>query len=843
VSVDWTGVADRLDDLAREESWSGQVVPRDGQRRALAAIAERLRRGQGALLLADEVGMGKTLIAAALIKAVKDVGGRSAVVIPPGLGSQWLGELRRLDQHDRTLLPLRSFWTFIKSYESSGSGQGGASSVVDRRLQREWPQESWADEKVVLISHNLANIRRTEYTTPWYEGLGHAAARVLDGRRAYTREEAERVCRAMAEDIIGCLGKRDQNALQAAFEHADEMEKTWLTMSRGLGRFDLIVIDEAHKARGVETSLTRVLNCLTWKASGVFRLGMTATPVELGTSQWTDTLRRLAVPQETLLALGQIIEEYENSVRRLQQGEALTKDSVERFRIVAEEFESKLSPWVLRRDKREDAFLRRFYDLHGSHREIRPAMVGFADMALDWKRAFLATEALSMMKEHRLSPSERRLRLSLPDGRGLGGLDEILEVEPEPASVSEPQQLWSSLARQILGRGHSALFSHPAIIRAVEEIETAVRDAHKVLVFGRYTKPIRALTFLLDAREMVRRLCGEDVVENRWPQSTLGVLDPEREGALTMALADPLVNTVGLDRSAVNEQLKARADIYATARKSNLEAMRAALQRRQAVDTDAAVLLSRWQAEGQDSSTGTNAVLLLAALEDQRPRVDRHQPWTEEALIGAYQSLVREIAAGSDDDDAKEEFEARLKDHLDVFSGREGNFARLMNGGTAAQTRRLLQAAFNREASWPQVLVAQSMVGREGLNLHGACRMVVMLHLEWNPAHVEQQIGRVDRIDSRWEREAHQFTEAAGGACVVPKILVRPIVVEGTYDDHHWAVLRQRWDSMRAQLNGDVLPNVDCDPSDTERNALIGAARAAAPDLAPPPIPSAIGTR
>jgi SNF2 family DNA or RNA helicase len=50
------------------------------------------------------------------------------------------------------------------------------------------------------------------------------------------------------------------------------------------------------------------------------------------------------------------------------------------------------------------------------------------------------------------------------------------------------------------------------------------------------------------------------------------------------------------------------------------------------------------------------------------------------------------------------------------------------------------------------VLVAQSVVGREGLNLHRACRTVILLHPEWNPGVVEQQIGRVDRLSSYWEQ-------------------------------------------------------------------------------------------
>lgn len=59
-----------------------------------------------------------------------------------------------------------------------------------------------------------------------------------------------------------------------------------------------------------------------------------------------------------------------------------------------------------------------------------------------------------------------------------------------------------------------------------------------------------------------------------------------------------------------------------------------------------------------------------------------------------------------------------------------------------------VQLAFNRSHSMPRVLVAQSMAGREGLNLHRACCHVLLLHPEWNPGVVEQQIGRIDRVCS-----------------------------------------------------------------------------------------------
>lgn len=59
----------------------------------MLALAERI--GEHGVVLADEVGMGKTRIAVELIGAVNEAGGRAAIIAPPGLGYQWQDELKR----------------------------------------------------------------------------------------------------------------------------------------------------------------------------------------------------------------------------------------------------------------------------------------------------------------------------------------------------------------------------------------------------------------------------------------------------------------------------------------------------------------------------------------------------------------------------------------------------------------------------------------------------------------------------------------------------------------------------------------------------------------------------
>ena len=166
------------------------------------------------------------------------------------------------------------------------------------------------------------------------------------------------------------------------------------------------------------------------------------------------------------------------------------------------------------------------------------------------------------------------------------------------------------------------------------------------------------------------------------------------------------------------------------------------------------------------------------------------------------------------------------------FGVSRGGFARLMYGGTSHASRRIIQAGFNRQDSHPRVLVAQSMVGREGLNLHQACRIVVLLHPEWNPGVVEQQIGRVDRVGSLWSTMLAQAAASGVPSDELPRIMVKPVIFRGTYDEHNWGVLMERWNDLRAQLHGVVIPHNHAG-GDDEMLSIIQELSKAAPTFSP----------
>ena len=78
-----------------------------------------------------------------------------------------------------------------------------------------------------------------------------------------------------------------------------------------------------------------------------------------------------------------------------------------------------------------------------------------------------------------------------------------------------------------------------------------------------------------------------------------------------------------------------------------------------------------------------------------------------------------------------------------------------LHGGMTSVERAAVQAAFNRDGG--RLLATDAAA--EGLNLQGRCRVVVNFELPWNPARLEQRIGRIDRMGQ--QRPVHAITITA----------------------------------------------------------------------------------
>jgi hypothetical protein len=120
----------------------------------------------------------------------------------------------------------------------------------------------------------------------------------------------------------------------------------------------------------------------------------------------------------------------------------------------------------------------------------------------------------------------------------------------------------------------------------------------------------------------------------------------------------------------------------------------------------------------------------------------------------------------------------------DILDGplRSVRFVRHTRDG---ESREQLREAFNTPL-YPMILVANEVM-QEGLDLHKHCRRVVHHDLLWNPAQIEQRIGRIDRLGSLTERLRK------GGANATLDVLY-PIIC-GTIDQRMYRTVkgREKW--------------------------------------------------
>jgi hypothetical protein len=374
---------------------------------------------------------------------------------------------------------------------------------------------------------------------------------------------------------------------------------------------------------------------------------------------------------------------------------------------------------------------------------------------------------------------------------------------------------------------------HPRILAAVKEIEDWTRRREKVLVFGVFLRPMRFLRDVLNVRQALRAADAGRPIAHA-VHSDAGLLgialrQLERlraEGALTGRLSTSDGAEMG---RALTESHKA------------YERLREKVRRR------AKKPVVVWQADrsilggapvDRELARALEDHLVSFVLDDFLATTSESDEVTDERFETLAAEFVEErlrpVLGELGDEEVDEEQSVLRQEALRALlkddDGRQSFHARLLQGDTRWETRRYLQAAFNRPGASPSVLIAQSQVGREGLNLHESCRVVVQFHAEWNPAILEQQIGRVDRKGSLWERRARTWL-AEGAQGEPPFIEVRQLIFEGTYDAFQWDRVMRRQHVFDASLFGSLLPVDAWDRVPTDR---LKEVLTAAPSFRPP---------
>ncbi|MGV3520267.1 helicase-related protein [Luteitalea sp.] len=904
MTFSWARAASALRTLVAEDAAKQREEQHldEGQRASLTWMAERLP--QSGVVLADEVGTGKTRIACAVVHAVLEAGGRAAVAVPHGLMHQWIAESRKLRADSPAPKELTTFTEFLREVSPN---QASWKDLSPRPKESEW----W------LISHGFRAplVRSNSYV--WRAALPAFVELQLasrsereDGRMRIGKLQREMenaraswwgwngMARIASEVAPRVRGRRDlrkrmealpplnvsswnNDALLAQFANGgDGRPLTEELLGLWLGEFDLLVIDEAHKSRGavdVEDSalgavsgtvLARLVDALLKQPENGRRLCLTATPMELELSQWLDLLGRArsGLNQERGR---QVVKRLHDAASRA----AVAPDEGSRLDelcAAARDFTKTLSPHVTRRRRDEDPLVTSFREgavlpegLPHPHRRLRRVQIGWTETVGEssrWLDVLFAAECMSQsargltLKDTAEWPrAVRDAYTKLSAGHvsiDLSETSELLRV-PEPGVVDDHTRGKIARAaywyrrlrdgrRRVLegmqsmnGPELDADAEHPRVLAAVKEIEGWTLKREKVLVFGVFLRPLRLLRDVLNVRQALRAAdAGRPIAHAVHSDAALlgiALRQLERlraEGVLSGRLA--------MGNGA--EVRRALADSHRAYERLRDKVRRRAKKPVVAWRSDRSLLggapVDR-ELEGALEDHLVSFILddfLATTSESDEVTDERFGALTTEFVDERLRPLLGELGGEDVDEEQAVLRQESLRALLADDDGRQSFHARLLQGATRWETRRYLQAAFNRPGASPWVLIAQSQVGREGLNLHESCRVVVQFHAEWNPAVLEQQIGRVDRKGSLWEQRAQKWlTDGAHGE--PPFIEVRQLVFEGTYDAFQWDRVMRRQHVFDASLFGSLLPEDAWHRIPEDR---MGDLRRSAPSFRPP---------
>lgn len=340
MSFSWATAAARLREMVAAEAAkpAGSQHLDEGQRASLRWIAQRIQ--ESGVVLADEVGTGKTRIACALVHAVLDAGGRAAVVVPRSLMHQWARESRALRPDGPEP---RRLTTLVEHFHEPPPLKDTWASRSPRPDQPEWwlishgfraplvRRNVWRAALPALVALELATrAEREDGRTrlgKLERKLEHALeSRSVSGRRwnAMARIAAEvaprvrrrRDLRRRIEALppLNVTSWNNDALLEAFGPQGDGRPVTEELLGLWLGELDLLVIDEAHKGRteaSTEASteanaddtphgpgpvkgsvLARLVDVILKQPDHGRRLCLTATPMELEPSQWAHLLAR-----------------------------------------------------------------------------------------------------------------------------------------------------------------------------------------------------------------------------------------------------------------------------------------------------------------------------------------------------------------------------------------------------------------------------------------------------------------------------------------------------------------------------------------------------------------------
>jgi superfamily II DNA or RNA helicase len=795
----------------------------DSQKNSLFALNFQLRE-HGAII-ADEVGTGKTRIACALIDYISNIkNGRVAVVIPRGLITQWLKELRSFTELNPIIIT--NFKNLIDSYvEITTTNRPVFISQTFRYPIVKLGSDEWKYLFLALVLY----LKKSEKNFDDFRSFARGKAVEFIRRSSNNINKTEVSLVQWAQYFVDkkyLFFNQQVRTLQEKYPFNFGDESSFHSNAPGykmmvndvlpkmLGFFDLIVVDEAHKGKGCDSiinNLLKIINAEKSKLANQRILGMTATPIELHEDQWIQLLERIKVEDDKCKEIKKIIKNYSSSFRALTNLKTISDKQFLDFQQRSKDFENNVGKYVTRREKEIDPkYLERINAVRVGihpHREYKTEFIRFCDLkAPESKKWVFLHECLSqackgMSLRQKGRPNDENDN-SLDVYEGIKRLDSYFSrghirsfdigkifTEENKNKVSDNFKFERA---KFFGEKWIAieqpLFRHPKIRKAIEIIENYTKKNEKILVFGCFSGSIKTLERCLNARYILKRISDNKIA--RIPEDFFR--DKEQKDIFEFEASDLQIDVpsesvlISNDNEYEKKRKKIRERVDAILK--NNEVVRALNSAdEQIIEKTKRLITAR----------ATDEILYSGDLDF-------------DSLI---KELLREVASDSkivkeneEKSDITKEEELSIQKILNsvpdkALSGSE--YAMILDGSTDFLRRSIIQTEFNRLNGFPRVLIAQSQVGKEGLNLHEACSVVLLFNADWNPGVIEQQIGRVDRLKSHWEKKKNEWLETSSSEGR-PVIEIIELHFEGTYDQVQWEKLQERKHTLIYHLYNSV---------------------------------------
>lgn len=815
--MDWLEVKKKVNELLEIDN----LQIDDSQRKAVSRAANMLQ--EHGVILADEVGLGKTRVALVLAEAVMRVGGTVASIVPPGLLYQWEQEAKivfknipdsKLTKH---IVHLRSFDNLFAEEKFPILKKGKASWILASQnfgfLFKKTDNNRRYDLFTLIKIHLLQ--KKSKEWKDWLQTIikrNKKSAKNIDNAAAFLAN----VGLITNNEIWPKYRKPDDISLKKEiFDTTNGIELAFKCIGNLLGSVDFLIVDEAHKSREILTDeekvshkrLSQLIENIVVQKGNFRRLCMTATPIELHSSQWKDLFCRCKLPKVS--EENNYIDNFEKALEAAHKNPK-NHDMLDNLINASKNFKKNMSEFVIRRKRIKNvAYIERIKKLGlniadvNPHVDIQKLEINPEDLNVskktqkNWKKALYCFEGMSLASKGMDSFQKIKLQ-RYRYASGLMDFEDFEEEIPDSECCSQKKRLcfWQKLSKRILEGDKFALYSHPRILKTAEDIwHNIKKNEEKILVFGTYRKPIECLRNTLNALYIIN--CTK--TKPAKPTNRMGLSYEQIYAVYQQFYAQWDF-----------EELQRRVKECENANESFLKRLNRIFDNTQVCRE---LKLESLSGEEQDL-IGRR---IRSDLADALREMNGEQRKTSEKEIfknicdayckGITDQLTTEADQNEENSMADEATrKEKLFDALGLgkdknMSRRHSAFCRLMDGEMKMSTRRVVQELFNREDTFPKVLIAQSSVGREGLNLQGACRNVYIFHPEWNPAVIEQEIGRIDRMGSFWEKKVDNWHDGEE----IPKIRVTFVVFKGTYDEHQYNVYVARQSMLDSHLSGVLL--------------------------------------